>query len=215
VRPGTSRPDAECARKRAEIRSRAPGAHGSMVGVLNGLLTEYQAASEAEAADVERMRRLAARAADPWSRSQLPLHLTASALVVHPASRRVLLRWHVKHDRWLQVGGHGDPGESDALQIALREAREESGLTDLVPWPDASLQHAAVCYVRPSGSDPEHEHGDLRYFLATDHPDAIAPENPQSPLRWLAIDEARALVGDNNLGETLDRAKAQFDQQAR
>ncbi len=184
-----------------------------MVRVLNGLLTGYQAASEAEAADVKRMRRLAATAADPWSRSQLPLHFTGSALVLHPASRRVLLRWHVKHDRWLQVGGHGDPGETDPLQIALREAREETGLTDLVPWPDGALRHAVVCYVRPSGTEPEHEHGDLRYFLATSRPDAVAPENADSPLRWLAIDEARALVGDNNLSETLDRAESLFDKQ--
>jgi len=182
--------------------------------VLNGLLTGYQAASETEAADVERMRRLAEGAVDPWSRSQLPLHFTASALVVHPVSRRVLLRWHVKHDRWLQVGGHGDPGETDPLAIALREAREETGLSDLVPWPDETLQHAVVCYVRPSGAEPEHEHADLRFFLATGHPDAIAPENPQSPLRWLAIDEARALVGDNNLSETLDRAESLFEASA-
>jgi 8-oxo-dGTP pyrophosphatase MutT (NUDIX family) len=180
--------------------------------VLIGLLTGYQPADETEAADVRRMRQLADTAADPWSRSQLPLHFTASALVVHPASRRALLRWHVKHDRWLQVGGHGDPGETDPLQIALREAREETGLSDLVPWPDASLQHAVVCYVRPSGTEPEHEHGDLRYFLATEQPDAIAPENPQSPLRWLAIGEARALVGDNNLAATLDRAERLFDE---
>ena len=179
--------------------------------VLNGLLTGYQAAGEAEAADVERMRRLAEAAADPWSRSQLPLHFTASALVVHPPTRRVLLRWHIKHDRWLQVGGHGDPGETDPLQIALREAREETGLTDLVPWPDATLRHAAVCYVRPSGGDPEHEHGDLRYFLATERPDLIAPENEQSPLRWLTFGQARALVGANNLSETLDRAEALFE----
>ena len=122
--------------------------------VLNGLLTGYQAASETEAADVERMRRLAQAAADPWSRSQLPLHLTASALVVHPASRRVLLRWHVKHDRWLQVGGHGDPGETDPLQIALREAREETGLSDLVPWPDETLQHAVALLRAPVGGRP-------------------------------------------------------------
>jgi 8-oxo-dGTP pyrophosphatase MutT (NUDIX family) len=178
---------------------------------LNSLLTGYQSADETEAADVRRMRQLAGTAADPWSRSQLPLHFTASALVVHPASRRALLRWHVKHDRWLQVGGHGDPGETDPLQIALREAREETGLSDLVPWPDESLQHAVVCYVRPSGTEPEHEHGDLRYFFATEQPDAIAPENPQSPLRWLAIADARALVGDNNLAETLDRAERLFD----
>jgi 8-oxo-dGTP pyrophosphatase MutT (NUDIX family) len=183
--------------------------------VLNGLLTGYQADGQTEAADIERMRRLAAAAPDPWSRSQLPLHFTSSALVVHPASRRVLLRWHVKHDRWLQVGGHGDEGETDPLQIALREAREETGLSDLVPWPDATLRHAVVCYVRPSATEPEHEHADLRYFLATEHPDAIAPENAQSPLRWLTIGEARDLVGANNLRETLDRAECLLEAQSR
>ena len=178
--------------------------------MLNGLLSGYQVTAGAdEAADLERMTRLASAAADPWSRS-LPLHFTASALVVHPPTRRVLLRWHVRHGLWLQVGGHGDPGESDPLRIALREAREETGLTDLVPWPDGSLRHAVVCYVRPSATEPEHEHADLRYFLATSHPDAVTPENPQSPLRWLTIDEARALVGGNNLRVTLDRADALF-----
>jgi 8-oxo-dGTP pyrophosphatase MutT (NUDIX family) len=184
-----------------------PWHHGA---VLNGLLTGYQAAGAAEAADLERMTRLAADAPDPWSRS-LPLHFTASALVVHPESRRVLLRWHVRHGLWLQVGGHADPGESDPLEVALREAREETGLTDLVPWPDSSLRHVAVCYVRPSATEPEHEHADLRYFLATGDPDAVTPENEQSPLRWLALDEARELVGGNNLRHTLDRAGALFD----
>jgi hypothetical protein len=115
-----------------------PWHHGPVLNgpVLNGLLTGYQAAGETEAADLERMTRLAATVPDPWSRA-LPLHFTASALVVHPETRRVLLRWHHKHGRWLQVGGHGDPGETDPLAIALREATEETGLTDLVPWPDS------------------------------------------------------------------------------
>ncbi len=72
-------------------------------------------------------------------------------------------------------------GRPTRSQIALREAREETGLSDLVPWPDEKLQHAVVCYVRPSGTEPEHEHGDLRYFLATSRPDAIAPENDAVP----------------------------------
>ena len=174
--------------------------------MLEGLLTNYQAAGETEAADVERMARLAAAEPDPWSRA-LPLHFTASAVVVHPATGRVLLRWHPKHDLWLQVGGHADPGESDPLLIALREAREETGLSDLVPWPDASLRHAAVCYVRPAKGEPEHEHADLRYLFATGQPDAIAAEDDHSPLRWLTIPEARALIGGNNLGRTLDRVE--------
>jgi 8-oxo-dGTP pyrophosphatase MutT (NUDIX family) len=177
--------------------------------VLNGLLTGYQTAGETEAADLERMTRLAVTVPDPWSRA-LPLHFTASALVVHPETRRVLLRWHHKLGRWLQVGGHGDPGETDPLAIALREATEETGLTDLVPWPDSSLRHAVVCCVRSSATEPEHEHADLRYLLATGRPDAIAPENDQSPLRWLSLDEARELVGGNNLRHTFDRVNQLF-----
>nr|MDQ2874388.1 NUDIX domain-containing protein [Actinomycetota bacterium] len=102
------------------------------------LLARHRPRDAAEAADLDRSRQLARAAADPWLRS-LPLHFTASALVVHPGSARVLLRWHPRQQAWLQVGGHGDPGESDPIEIALREGLEETGLTDLVPWPDTAL----------------------------------------------------------------------------
>lgn len=169
-------------------------------------LAGHEALGETEEADVERVRRLMASGADPWSRAT-PLHLTASALVVHPASRRVLLRWHQRQRRWLQVGGHGDPGETDPLAIALREAAEETGLPDLAPWPDGAIRHVVVCDVAPGKGEPAHEHADLRYLLATEQPDVVRPESPDAPLRWLEIDEARELVGVNNLQVTLDRAE--------
>ncbi|HEY0937106.1 MAG TPA: NUDIX domain-containing protein [Trebonia sp.] len=173
--------------------------------MLSGLLTGYRVTGEAEAADLARMERLAAGERDPWSRS-LPLHFTASALVVHPPTGRVLLRWHPRLRGWLQVGGHGDPGESDPLRIALREAAEETGLTDLEPWPDASLRHAALCLVPASPAEPAHEHADLRFILATGHPEAIAAEGADAPLRWLSLGEARLLAG-GNLASTLDQAE--------
>jgi 8-oxo-dGTP pyrophosphatase MutT (NUDIX family) len=172
--------------------------------VLEEWLAGYRPQGELEITEVARMRALAGTEPDPWLRS-LPLHFTASALIVHPETSRVLLRWHQRQGRWLQVGGHGDPGESDPLAIALREAEEESGLTDLVPWPDAGLRHVAICQVAPGKGEPAHEHADLRYFLATRRPDGIVPENPESPLRWLSLDEARDLVGGNNIRITLDR----------
>lgn len=174
--------------------------------VSTAWLAGYRPQGTTEAAGVARMRDLAEREADPWSRS-LPFHFTASALIVHPASGRVLLRWHERQRRWLQVGGHGDPGESDPLAIALREAAEESGLPDLVPWPDASPRHLVICQVAAGKGEPAHEHGDLRYFLATDRPEEVVPENAGAPLRWLTLDEARDLAGPNNLRHTLDRAE--------
>jgi 8-oxo-dGTP pyrophosphatase MutT (NUDIX family) len=179
--------------------------------VLSELLSGYQAAESARTggpaddrpADLARMMRLAA-VVDAWSRAT-PLHFTASAVVVHPASRRVLLRWHRRQGRWLQVGGHGDPGESDPLAIALREAAEETGLTDLAPWPDETLRDAVICDVRPSATEPAHQHADLRFVFATGQPEAIIPEDDGSPLRWLTLAEARAEAEGNNLARTLDR----------
>jgi 8-oxo-dGTP pyrophosphatase MutT (NUDIX family) len=170
------------------------------------MLRDYRPRGEAEAADVERVRALAETADDPWLRSA-PLHITASALIVHPPSGRVLLRWHQRQQAWLQVGGHGDPGESDPLAIALREAAEETGLTDLVPWPDGQLRHVAVVGVPEGNYEPAHEHADLRFLLATQDPDAARPENPGAPLRWLSPQEADQATAEANLRETLSRAR--------
>ena len=170
------------------------------------MLLRYRPEGEAEAADVERARALTQAADDPWLRST-PLHITASALIVHPPSGRVLLRWHQRQQAWLQVGGHGDPGESDPLAIALREAAEETGLTDLVPWPDGELRHVAIVGVPEGNHEPAHEHADLRFLLATGEPDAARPENPGAPLRWLSPQEASQATAEDNLRETLARAR--------
>lgn len=173
------------------------------------LLSGYQPHGVVESADLARTRLLVERTDDPWSRT-IPLHVTASALVVHPPTRRVLLRWHERQQSWLQVGGHGDPGETDPLAIALREAGEETGLTDLEPWPDAGLVHVAVVPVPAKGDEPAHEHADLRFVLATAQPDAVVPERPGAPLRWLSVPDARALTADDNVTETLARVDALF-----
>jgi 8-oxo-dGTP pyrophosphatase MutT (NUDIX family) len=175
-------------------------------GPLTDLLGRYQPEGQAEAADVERVRALAGGAADPWLRSS-PLHVTASALIVHPGSGRVLLRWHQRQQAWLQVGGHGDPGETDPLAIALREAAEETGLTDLVPWPDGQLRHVVIVDVPAASWEPAHQHADLRFVLATLTPDAVRPESPSAPLRWLSPAEADELTSEANLRETLSRAE--------
>jgi 8-oxo-dGTP pyrophosphatase MutT (NUDIX family) len=171
---------------------------------LAALLEQYRPQGEAETADLRRVRNLAEASDDPWRRD-LPLHVTASALIVHPPSGRVLLRWHQRQRAWLQVGGHGDPGETDPLAIARREAAEETGLADLVPWPDAQLRHLVIVHVPAGKGEPAHEHADLRYFMAARTPDAARPESENAPLRWLSLAEAREAISEANLRETLAR----------
>jgi 8-oxo-dGTP pyrophosphatase MutT (NUDIX family) len=168
------------------------------------LLGGYQPRGDPEAADLARVRDLVETAGDPWLRT-LPLHLTGSALIVSPDRAEVLLRWHRRHQAWLQVGGHGDPGEHDPLAIALREAREETGLHDLAPWPDGALRHLAIVDVPAARGEPAHEHADLRFTLATNQPGAARPEAPDAPLRWVPLDTAVAATAEPNLKETISR----------
>jgi hypothetical protein len=110
------------------------------------ILDGYRPFTDSEAADVARIREIAG---DPWLRDT-PLHLTASAVIVHPSTRRVLLRWHERQQAWLQVGGHGDPGESDPLAIALRDTVE-------------ALENQINSWTWPFSADEMHEVGaDIR-----------------------------------------------------
>lgn len=175
---------------------------------LGAAIAAFRPGDDVEAADLERVRALG-EGAVAWARSA-PLHVTGSALVLHPPTGRVLLRWHDRQQAWLQVGGHGDPGESDPFLVALREAEEETGLTDLRPWPDVepALVHLVVVPVPAGRGEPANEHADLRYLLATDEPDAIVEESEGAALRWLTVDDALAEVAEDNLRVTLDRVRA-------
>ncbi len=171
---------------------------------LTARLERYQPEGATDIADIRRVQALLESAADPYRRD-LPLHVTASALIVHPPTSRVLLRWHQRQQAWLQVGGHGDPGETDPLVIVAREAEEETGLTDLVPWPDGEVKHVVIVHVPPGKGEPAHEHADVRFFMATATPDAIRAENAQAQLRWLTLPAARDTTSEPNLTETLAR----------
>jgi 8-oxo-dGTP pyrophosphatase MutT (NUDIX family) len=171
------------------------------------LLDAYVSHDAAEAADVARLRAaLATR--DVLSRN-VPLHVTGSALVVHPPTRRVLLRWHPRMAMWMQVGGHFDTDEIDPWIVARREAQEETGLTDLRDaigsHPPVPIQ-IVIVPVRAHGDEPAHEHADFRYLLATDDPDAVVPESDAALLRWVDLDIAVAEATEDNLRVFLSRA---------
>lgn len=133
-----------------------------------------------------------------------PGHVTGSAFVVCPATRRVLLHHHRRLDRWLQMGGHDD-GESDPARTALREAREESGLGDL-RFLVAGILDVEVHPIPPARGEPAHLHHDVRYALATASPEAILRDDAESlALEWLPLEEAAERMGESGARRALAR----------
>jgi 8-oxo-dGTP pyrophosphatase MutT (NUDIX family) len=111
-------------------------------------------------------------------------HLTASALVVDAAAGRVLLCLHGRFNRWVQLGGHCEPGDATLAGAALREATEESGIAGLVVGaaPIGLDVHPVRCRYGESA------HFDVRY-AALAPPGAVEVCSTESrALGWFAPD---------------------------
>ena len=60
-----------------------------------------------------------------------PEHVTGSCFVFTPDFSHVLLCFHRKGQFWVQFGGHVESTDASVAAAAQREAREESGISDL------------------------------------------------------------------------------------
>ena len=176
---------------------------------LEQSLASHQPADEEEATDLARIRAFVARHPEPFDRRIREGHLTASAVVVSAAGDGVLLLHHRKLERWLQPGGHGDPGETKGEQVALREALEETGIAGLALHPGAPRPLDVDVHDIPArGDEPAHEHLDLRYLVVAPAGAAIAPALAEMrDLRWFAWDDVDALGPDRGLRRALGKAR--------
>lgn len=114
--------------------------------------------------------------ADVSRRENLTAHLTASAWVVSPDRRQVLMAYHNLYDSWAWLGGHAD-GDWDLQAVARREALEESGLKDVTALSSGpiSLEILTVNGHEKHGAYvPSHLHLNVTYLFEA---------NPAAPLR--------------------------------
>jgi 8-oxo-dGTP pyrophosphatase MutT (NUDIX family) len=170
-------------------------------------------ADEEEARDRDRILDFVLRNERPFDRAILEGHLTGSAITVSADGSRVLLLHHRKLDRWLQPGGHGDPGEAAGEEVALREVLEESGIEGLALHPAAPRPLDVDVHDIPArGSEPAHEHLDLRYLVKAPAGAALAPDLAElHEIRWVGWDEVEALGPDHGLRRALAKARAIVD----
>ncbi len=173
-------------------------------------LARHVAADVREAEDTLRVADFVRRHADPFDRRIAEGHLTGSAMVVAADGSGVLLLFHRKLQRWLQPGGHADPGESSGGAVALREALEETGLAGLALHASAPQPLDVDVHVIPArGAEPQHLHLDLRYLVAADRRAAIAHAEAESQaLRWFDWDELARLDLDPGIQRALRKARA-------
>ncbi len=158
-------------------------------------IKEYAPCCEQEARDKAVILDFLEKNPDAFFRSNLIAHMTASAWIVNAERTKVLMVYHRIYDSWSWTGGHAD-GEEDLLAVALREAREETGLKKVQPVSGkiCSLEVLTVDGHEKHGAYvPSHLHLNVTYLLEADESEELhVCEEENSGVRWFTLDAALA-----------------------
>ncbi|MEJ2788331.1 MULTISPECIES: NUDIX hydrolase [unclassified Pseudoxanthomonas] len=122
--------------------------------------------------------------ANPLLRERLEGHLTGGAWLVSADGRRTLLTHHRKLGRWLQLGGHAD-GDEDMARVALKEAEEESGLSDLSV--EGGIFDLDRHWIPERKDVPGHWHYDIRYVVRANGGEDYVVSEESLDLAWRDI----------------------------
>lgn len=161
---------------------------------LLSLLSRYEPSGIHDAAACNDIAGFVHEHPDCFERSLQIGHVTGSAWIVDSSRTRCLLTLHRKLGRWLQLGGHAD-GNGDLLDVATREAREESGLFRLRAVA-TSIFDCDVHVIPARGAEPEHRHYDVRFLLEGDALERLVVSAESRELAWVALAEVAERSGD-------------------
>jgi 8-oxo-dGTP pyrophosphatase MutT (NUDIX family) len=159
----------------------------------------YRDQWQGEAATVAQFEKFLHTHAHAFERSNTTGHFTGSCWLVSADGARVLLMHHRKLGKWLQPGGHAD-GDANLARVALREAEEETGLTDLCV--DGGIFDLDRHRIAARADEPEHWHYDVRYVVRAGADESFVANAESHALAWRSVGE---VANDESLDMSLRR----------
>ena len=159
---------------------------------LEEQLKQYRPWNEQEKEDKKELLRVLTQPGI-FLRENRTAHMTASAWVVNPAGDKVLMVYHNIYHSWSWTGGHAD-GEANLLEVAKREAMEETGIKNITTVSDEiySVEILTVDgHVKRGSYVPSHIHLNVTYLMEADEQEVLRVKpDENSGVKWFFLDEA-------------------------
>lgn len=156
-------------------------------------IREYKPFNEQEEMDKTLILKWIENNEDAFLRENTVAHITASAWVVNKDRSKVLMAYHNIYNSWSWLGGHVD-GETDLLSIAIREVKEEAGISNVHPVSEEifSLESLTVDgHVKKGKYVSSHLHLNVTYLLEADSEEMVSiKEDENSGVAWFSPEEA-------------------------
>ncbi len=151
----------------------------------------YIPKNEQEEKDKELMLQFLHNEKNCFSRDNLSGHFTVSAWIVNSQHTKTLFCYHNIYNSWSWVGGHAD-GNEDLLSVAVKEAKEETGITPVRIFSDIfSIEILPVSgHIRKGEYVSSHIHYNVTFLIEADENEKIS-SNPEenSAVKWFFTEE--------------------------
>jgi 8-oxo-dGTP pyrophosphatase MutT (NUDIX family) len=144
--------------------------------------------------------------AELFHRETMPAHFTASAMVIDARAKATVLVFHRKLGKWLQPGGHAD-GDVELASVALKEAREETGLS-LLELAGDEMFDFGVTAIPAHGSCPAHSHYDVRFLIWGDALERPIPSAETPLVKWIPLDQLQQYTSDSGILRMRDKYRS-------
>lgn len=155
--------------------------------------------NEQEKADKEMMLEYMNTFKDVLTRENKMCHFTASSWIVNKERTKVLMIYHNIYQSWAWTGGHSD-GDENLLHVALKEAKEETGVKNLkvLDKDIYSLEIITVdCHIKRGEFVPSHLHLDCCYLFEADENEALRiKEDENSGVKWIDINKVTEVTNE-------------------
>ena len=119
-------------------------------------------------------------------------HFTSSAFVLNKEKTKILMVYHKIYNSWAWVGGHSD-GDSDLLYVAMKEAKEETGIKNVTP---IFKNIYSLELINVNGHEKRgkyvgsHVHLNVTYLLeANENEEIHIKDDENSGVKWIPIDK--------------------------
>lgn len=152
---------------------------------------------------------------DCLDRTNQIAHITSSAFVGNKGMDKILFVHHNIYNSWGWVGGHND-GNPNLLQVAIEEALEETGISEVTPYNDEIISLDVIQvenHIKNGKFVGDHLHLNTTYLLISSEDEKlVVKEDENSGVKWFNISEVMEYVTEERIkvvyNKIFDRIKS-------
>lgn len=169
-------------------------------------IKNYQPYNKQEEKDKKLMLNCLENSENIFTRENTLAHFTASSWAVNKQRNKVVMIYHNIYQSWAWTGGHAD-GETDLLQVAIRELKEETGAVHVMPLQEEIFSLEVACvdgHIKKGEYVSSHIHLNVTYLLEVDENALLhKKEDENSGVKWIPIEEISTVVKEKWFKENI------------